>query len=863
MADVVAESTDFRDELTGLLDRRYWTARFPVLTAAAVRDGTPLSVGLIEIDNLLLINQTFGYSDGNMVLCGVADLLRDCGQDVVPLRYSGDKFCLLMPGLDAAAAVSHVKAILDRVRGTRFQLTDGPQWATLSVGVASCPDDSVDPGELMHFVEQALEIAIRSGRDRVCSPADLALLALDKTKLHLLFPTATVFGREPLLSRIGNLLARQTASRPLILVHGARGSGISRVIDEGWRSGQNGSCEPLLVRCLPFLMHHPFGALVEALQRVDPRVREQMLSRLSASERVALGRVLPEWSRPSVLSTSQEVVPPGDPLQQLEDIFATLLLAPTEEPLNRVLALFVDDAQWLDSHALRVIQKVRLSPGAEHCAVVMGVRSQDGTAGENLELVTMLQSLHDLGGVEFHELAPLSRDDVGAWLREVLPRLEVPARAVDLIYSRSHGLPLLVEEVVKFLIGHDFIYTRGNRLQFKALDDSVIPENLAELLFARNMHLDEELVRVLSHTALLGRTFERDTASHLVPGLTPEEVSTLLEWAARHGLIREDTDGFYSFASQSACDSFAALLPPGEQRRTHALIAEREEARAMTMAGIPAVAGARVAFHWQAAAEPDRAAAVLARVLGPSTPAPGVEPPPPLTGEQIARVLEFLRSLRLAALAMRAYGAENDGTRTAIQGTHEGLKRLLETVPAINASWVDGELILNGKELAAARGGGGRKPLQDFADFLTEASLFGLTFHRGVTIQEMTSLLDLLARSKTEIVEHGGWPGALEKVGIVHIEVNKRIYVTLPERGSVSSRATVRKLLAGDEKNPSLDGQTVRQRVREALTGLLTELDALEPRRLTTKEAERLFRLVADAQQFLRDAIADLKQPKS
>ena len=207
----------------------------------------------------------------------------------------------------------------------------------------------------------------------------------------------------------------------------------------------------------------------------------------------------------------------GDPLVQLKDIFVKMLLALNEPPRQHVLALMVEDAQWLDAQTLHVIHKMKTAEGGANCFIALAVRSHDDSAATNTVLQDVLQRLHKVQAVEFHELPPLGRDEIVDWLHEVLPRLEVPHRVADLIHQRSHGLPLLVEEIVKFLIHKDYIRATGDRVQFGPIDGSVIPENLSDLLFGHHQALDAQMVRVLALGAMLGRPFGPEDLARSIP----------------------------------------------------------------------------------------------------------------------------------------------------------------------------------------------------------------------------------------------------------------------------------------------------------------------------------------------------------
>ncbi|MHB2020470.1 MAG: diguanylate cyclase [Candidatus Xenobia bacterium] len=843
---------EYQDTLTGLYDRRYWTHQFPVLSQWAVQHQAALSMALLEIDNLLPVNGRFGHSVGNLLLAQIADTLAIYAEQdadhFIPVRYSGDRFAIVMPGLAAGEALQRVKELAQMVRETPIELPDGPTMPSISVGVSNCPEDTVDPRELMHFAEQALEFAVRTGRDRVCSPTDLALLALDKQKLHLLFPTPNVFGRAPLMEHLLQSLDTP-GSHPLMLIYGPRGSGTSRLITELHRATKKrlSRVDPVLCRCLPFMMAQPFGVLSEGLQLAvshDFRMREQMLSYLSASERSSLGRVLPQWSRQSMLIGFESTPVVGDPLVQLEDIFVKMFLAINQPPRQRVLALLVEDAQWLDAQTLHVIQKLKLAEGGGSAFIALAVRSHDDLAASNRVLQDSLQRLHEAKAVEFQELPPLSREEIVDWLHEVMPRLEVPHRVADLIHQRSSGLPLLVEEIVKFLIHEDYLRVAGDRVQFGPLDGSVIPENLSDLLFGHHQTLDAQMVRVLALGAMLGRPFSREEIGRVDASLPADSLDALLGEAVAQHLLRLD-EGHYSFATSATSDSYVAMLPPHERRGLYTVLAEAEERRLSEGAEVQASDAAHVASLWRSAGDAERAAAVLKRISGADNELVVLDP------QQVEAVFVFLRDLRLALEGVRNYGSDSVAIAPLKETLFTALSVLLAQVPALGLAPRENGIIVNGREIPFPRGGR-RRILEDFCVDMARAALSSLWLHAGISDDEVLALLELMATPRLELHEKGGWSAALEERHLEHVTVNRPIRITM-EDASMTGH-TVRRLLGVEASTAaSRDG---RLTIRDTLGQLLARLDeTVDVRRLYAQDADRFAELLKEAHQRVDEAI--------
>ncbi|MDI6100128.1 GGDEF domain-containing protein [Actinoplanes sp. NEAU-A12] len=147
----------YRDPLTGVANRRAWTAVAEAVLSRSERDGSPVSVVILDLDHFKRYNDTRGHQAGDLLLkeAGAAWSGGVRAGDHLA-RYGGEEFVVLMPGTATAEAV----ALADRLRA----LTPG--GCTFSAGVAQCaPGESIDA--TLERADQALYRAKENGRDRV------------------------------------------------------------------------------------------------------------------------------------------------------------------------------------------------------------------------------------------------------------------------------------------------------------------------------------------------------------------------------------------------------------------------------------------------------------------------------------------------------------------------------------------------------------------------------------------------------------------------------------------------------------------------------------------------------------------------
>ena len=157
-----------RDELTGLVNRRYFYELADAAIKRALRFQQPLSISMVDIDRFKLINDTHGHAAGDVVLKSFSDtMLKGIREIDVFARLGGDEFVLLLPG----ASPEHAYEVIERVRLTlnshRIELADTSVSITLSAGIACMGGEGDTLEMIMQRADQALYQSKESGRNRI------------------------------------------------------------------------------------------------------------------------------------------------------------------------------------------------------------------------------------------------------------------------------------------------------------------------------------------------------------------------------------------------------------------------------------------------------------------------------------------------------------------------------------------------------------------------------------------------------------------------------------------------------------------------------------------------------------------------
>lgn len=154
-----------RDSLTGVYNRRFLDRI--LVEMMTQRDGAPISVAVIDLDNFKSINDRFSHETGDFVLRMAARLLRDSARagDVLA-RFGGEEFVLVLPGLSAVAAVSACERLRLALASYPWHDLHPDLIVTASIGVADTKDADT-PARLLAAADERLYRAKTAGKDRV------------------------------------------------------------------------------------------------------------------------------------------------------------------------------------------------------------------------------------------------------------------------------------------------------------------------------------------------------------------------------------------------------------------------------------------------------------------------------------------------------------------------------------------------------------------------------------------------------------------------------------------------------------------------------------------------------------------------
>jgi len=159
-----------RDGLTGLYNKREFHLRLSQEAVRATRYRHPVSLMMLDLDHFKNINDTYGHPAGDKALRNTAIRLAvELRPTDVAARYGGEEFAVVLPETAAADALRIAERIRAHVENDAIRIDEDQSiHLTISIGVASLPDNAATESDLMQRADAALYAAKAGGRNRVC-----------------------------------------------------------------------------------------------------------------------------------------------------------------------------------------------------------------------------------------------------------------------------------------------------------------------------------------------------------------------------------------------------------------------------------------------------------------------------------------------------------------------------------------------------------------------------------------------------------------------------------------------------------------------------------------------------------------------
>ena len=163
------------DPLTGMYNRRYMADHLEREMKILQRTGEPISIIMADLDNFKEYNDKYGHIAGDEALKEVGEVLAYSIRETdVASRFGGEEFLISLSHTDKEGAIKVGEKIRRAVEERIFDLKGKKTRVTMSLGVATSPEDGTAFDELLEASDRAMYHAKEKGRNLVCSTADIS-----------------------------------------------------------------------------------------------------------------------------------------------------------------------------------------------------------------------------------------------------------------------------------------------------------------------------------------------------------------------------------------------------------------------------------------------------------------------------------------------------------------------------------------------------------------------------------------------------------------------------------------------------------------------------------------------------------------
>ena len=156
------------DGLTGLYNHREFQNRLEGEIGRSIRHKSILSLLMIDIDRFKKINDIYGHQSGDKVLSAIgAAILDEIRSSDFAARYGGEEMAIVLPETDPSDARIFSERLREKIMNTAVTVLETETVSvTVSIGIASFPEDASGKGELIEIADQALYFAKKKGRNK-------------------------------------------------------------------------------------------------------------------------------------------------------------------------------------------------------------------------------------------------------------------------------------------------------------------------------------------------------------------------------------------------------------------------------------------------------------------------------------------------------------------------------------------------------------------------------------------------------------------------------------------------------------------------------------------------------------------------
>ncbi|MDA3896345.1 MAG: diguanylate cyclase [Desulfobacteraceae bacterium] len=767
------------DYLTGLKNRRFLLQYLKKNIDWDTLDKYPVSLLMVDIDYFKRINDQYGSSVGDQVLVHVAKILKKiAGKRGIPVLYAGDEFMLLLPDLKKHNALILGAEIIEHVTDSSFFSSDAGTEIplTLSIGVATAPDDASKGKELISQVKNALYHAKKAGRNQYADAAEVSSHAVQY------LDSASIVGRKPQFRQVSDALRGiGDGISQFVIIDGATGMGKTSFLDIVHRNIEKTKLNTVRVSGViqeSFRPYYLVSYIVTELlnQREDKGVG--ILEALDEKDMERLVYILPQLGEVDL--SAQEIDE-----QQREAIFRSFIKFFILLVEDGRLSVLIDDLDYGDPaslHLLRVIMREK-----SLILFICGTATEESQSSPKTIPLNLFRSAYsDTLGIRSIEMTPLGVKDIEQHIKVIFPEIDMPQRLTRELAEISKGNPLFVEEILRKMISDQKIVQSGHHWKVMKLEKGYFPQSIEDIIRNKVLALDGDSQRFLDCASAFGESISLS----MLTGVSEEKSAMVHDSLNRiidKGILRsdfKDNDETVRFLSKSIQGVVYDGIKPDQRKNLHEQIGNYQE-KLYEHNLLPSASF--LAHHYKRSDNKEKArtyeqlqASYNQRIFndrevtrykvnekdddsnGGSDEIGDI----PLSDESLKYIPKVMQSMLVAIRNTRLYPPESKSVTNSVHQFIQLVEKVLEDTDRFSIITDKNSILINGQIIEV---GNFQSIAQKIIDFWDRLQLKCLTFENGFKEEELNIILGRICRIEPKEITHRYWKTFSDENQLKHV----------------------------------------------------------------------------------------------